>query len=96
MASIGIATAHVNYYNVSKLKGAVDQYKDKMEQMKETLRKEERVGQETKRKYDSTLSNLEKLQQDYQILEAEKDALEFSNTILCGEKKDIERNMEEM
>ena len=30
MASIGIATAQENAYNVSKLKGAVDQYKDKM------------------------------------------------------------------
>ena len=96
MASIGIATTHVNAYNVSKLKGAVDQYKDKMEQMKETLRKEERVGRETKRKYDSTLSDLENLQQDYQILEVEKDALKLSHTILDGEKKDLESKMAEM
>ena len=44
MASISIAIAHANAYNVSKLKGAVDQYKDKMAWMKETLSKEERVG----------------------------------------------------
>ena len=96
MDSLGVATAQVNSYNVSKLKGAVDQYKDKMAQMKETLRKEERVGREAKRKYDSTLSDLEKLQQDYQILEAEKDALELSKTILGGEKKDLERKMAKM
>ena len=41
MASIGIPTTQVNAYNVSKIKGAVDQYKDKMAQMKETLMKEE-------------------------------------------------------
>ena len=39
MASIDIATAQTNAYNVSKLKGAVDQYKYKMAQMKETLKK---------------------------------------------------------
>ena len=61
MASIGIATAQVNAYNVSKLKGVVDQYKDKMTQMKETLRKEKGVGRESKRKYDATLSDLERL-----------------------------------
>ena len=37
--------------------------------MKETLRKEETVGQEEKWKYNATLSHLEKIQQDYQILE---------------------------
>ena len=61
--------------------------------MKETFRKEERLGRESKRKYDATLSYLEKLQQDYQILEEEKDALKLSNTILDGEKKDLEINM---
>ena len=84
MASWGVATAQVNAYNVSKLKGEVDQYKYKMAQMKETLRKEERVSQEAKRKYDATLSDLEKLQQDYQILEEERDDLKLSNIVLDG------------
>ena len=44
MTSIGIADAQANAYNVSKMKGAVDQYKEKMAQMKDTLRKEERLG----------------------------------------------------
>ena len=96
MVSWDVATAQVNAHNISKLKETVDQYKDRMAQMKDTLRKEERVGRESKRKYDATLSDLEKLQQDYQILEEEKDALKLSNTILDGEKKYLERNMEEM
>ena len=96
MASWGVATAHVNAYKISNLKEIMDQYKYRMEQMKETSRKEERVGRESKRKYDATLSDLEKLQQDYQILEEEKDALKLSNTILDGEKKDLERNMVDM
>ena len=58
MASFWITTTQVNAYNISNLKGEVDQYKYKMAQMKETLRKEERVGREAKRKYDSTLLDL--------------------------------------
>ena len=67
-----------------------------MAQIKEFLKKEERVGQESKRKYDAILSDFEKLQQDYQILEEERDALKLSITTLDGEKKNLERNMEEM
>ena len=67
-----------------------------MAQMKEILRKEERVGREANIKYDVTLSDLEKLQHDYQILEAENDVLKLSNTIFCGEKKDLESKMAEM
>ena len=69
MASIGIATIHDNAYNVSKMKGEVDKYKDKMAKIKETLRKEQGVGPETKRKCDATLSYLERLQEAYHILE---------------------------
>ena len=46
MSSMGIATAHANSHNISKLTETLVQYKGKMEQMKELLRKEERVGQE--------------------------------------------------
>ena len=49
-----------------------------------------------KEKYDATLSDFEKLQQDYQIVEEERDALKLSNTTLDGENKNLERNMEEM
>ena len=64
--------------------------------MKETLRKEERVGQETKRNYVATHLDLEKILLDYQVLEAEKDSLELSNTILDGETKELERKVEDM
>ena len=40
MASVGVATTRANAYNVSKFRGVVEQYEDKMEQMKVTLRKE--------------------------------------------------------
>ena len=65
MASWGVATVQVDAHNISNLKETIDQYKGRMAEMKETLRKEERVGQESKRKYDATLSDFEKLQQDY-------------------------------
>ena len=61
MASWGVATAQVNAHNISKLKDIIDQYKGRMEEIKELLRKEERVGQESKRKYEATLSDYEKL-----------------------------------
>ena len=64
MASMGIATATANAHNISKLTEIIDQYKGKMEEMKEVLRKEERVGRESKRKYEATLLDYEKLQQD--------------------------------
>ena len=54
------------------------------------------MGQESKRKYDATLSNFEKLQQEYQILEEERDALKLSNMTLDREKRNLESSMEEM
>ena len=68
MASMGVATATANAHNISKLTETIDQYKGKMEEMKEVLRKEERVGRESKIKYEATLLDYEKIQQDYQIM----------------------------
>ena len=65
MASLGIAIAQVKAHNISNIKETIYQYKVRMEKMKQILRKEERVGRESKRKYDSTLSYFEKIQQDY-------------------------------
>ena len=62
MASMGVATATPNAHNISRLTETLEQYKGKMVEMKEVLRKEERVGQDSKRKYEATLSNYEKLQ----------------------------------
>ena len=72
MASCDVATAQVNAHNISKLKEIIDRYKGRMAEIKEVLRKEERVGRESKIKYDATLSDFEKLQQDYSILEEER------------------------
>ena len=62
MASMGVVTATANAHNISNLIETLDQYKGKMAEMKEVLRKEEIVGQEFKRKYEATLSDYEKLQ----------------------------------
>ena len=64
--------------------------------MKETLRKERGEGQELKRKYDDTLSVLEKLNGAYHILESNKDALALSIEITEGEKRDLEGKVSEL
>ena len=69
MASLSVASAHASAYNVRKLKGSMDQYKENMTQIKETLRKEQGESRKVKRKHEATLSNLEKLHHDYHILE---------------------------
>ena len=64
--------------------------------MKEVLRKEERVGWESKRKYEATLSDYERLQQDYQMLGEERDTLKLSNMTLDREKHKLESKCSEM
>ena len=61
LASMGIENAYTNAHNIDKLTETIEQYKGKMVEMKEVLRKEERVGQESKRKYEATLSNFDKV-----------------------------------
>ena len=73
LASMGIENAH----NVDRLMENIKQYKGKIAEMKEVSRKEEKVGRESKRKYEATLSYFERLQQRHQILEW--DSLESSN-----------------
>ena len=73
-----------------------DQLKDKISQMKETLRKERGEGQELKRKYDDTLSDLEKLKGAYHISELDKTALTLSIAITEGEKRDLEDKVSEL
>ena len=96
MASMDVETANVNAHNISRLTETLDQYKGKMAEMKEVLRKEKKVGQESKRKYEATLSNYEKLQQDDQILGEEWDTLKISNMTLDKEKKNLESEVAEM
>ena len=71
----GVASDLTNADNVGKLVEDIDQYKEKMSQMKETLRKEIREGKILKRKHDDILTDLERLKEAYQILESNKDAL---------------------
>ena len=52
LASMGIANAH----NVDRLMENIEQYKGKMAEMNEVLRKEEKVGRESKKKYEATMS----------------------------------------
>ena len=96
MASMGVATATANAHNISRLTETLDQYKGKMAEMKEVLRKEERVGQESKRKYEATLSDYENIQQDYQILGEERDNLKQSNMTLDREKEKLESKITDM
>ena len=59
------------------------------------MRKEERVGRESKRKYEATLSDFERLQQGHQILEEERDNLKSSNEEL-SEKGNLENKVVEL
>ena len=58
--------------------------------MKEVLRKEERVGNESKRKYEATLSGYENIEQDHQILREERDELKLPNMAFEKEKQKLE------
>ena len=96
MASIGVVDAQENAYNVDKLKETIDQYKEKMVRVKDTLMKEKGEGQEMKRKHEATRSEFVRLQEAYQVLESEKEDLVLSNTINDGEKKDLENKISEL
>ena len=56
-----IANAYSNAHNVDTLMENIDQYKGKMSEMKELLRKQKKVGRESKRKYEATLSDFKRL-----------------------------------
>ena len=56
LASMGIANAYANDHNVDSLMENIEQYKGKMAEMKEVLRKDGKVGRESKRKYEAIVS----------------------------------------
>ena len=68
----------------------------KMAEMKEVFRKEEKVGRESKRKYETTLSYFERIQHGHQTLEEERDSLKLSNEDLSKEKGDLENKVAEL
>ena len=49
-----------------------------------------------KRKHEATLSEFKRLQEAYQALKSEKEALVLSNTITKRERKDLENNISEL
>ena len=89
LAAAGVASALANADNVNQMVDDLEQYKEKMSQVKETLRKERGEGKSLKIKYVDTLIELERLNEAYQILQSEKDALILSATITEGEKMDL-------
>ena len=62
LASMGTANAYANPHNVDRILENIEQYKGNMVEMKEVLRKEEKVGIESKRKYEATLIYFERIQ----------------------------------
>ena len=73
LARAGVASALANVDNVDIIVDNLEQYKKRVSQMKETLKKERGEGQILKRKHEDSLSELEKLREACQILQSEKD-----------------------
>ena len=82
-----------NEDNVDKIMTDLEQYKNKVVQMKETLKKERGEGQILKRKHEDILSELEKLREACQILQSNKDSCVLSINIIEGEKKDLKKQV---
>ena len=97
LASMGIANANENAHNVDRIMENIEQYyKGKRDEMKEVLRKEEKVGRESKRKYEDTLSDFERLQQRNQILEVQRDSLKSSNEERSKDKGSLDNKVVEL
>ena len=90
MARAGVASALANEDNVDKIMTDLEQYKKKVVQMKETLKKERGKGKIIKRKHAEIISDIEKSKEACQILQSDKDALVLSISIIEGKKKDLE------
>ena len=73
----------------------LEQYKKKVFQMKETLKKERGEGQSLKRKHADILSEIDKSKEACQTLQSDRDALVLSISIIEGEKKDLEKQVVE-
>ena len=58
--------------------------------------KERGEGREMKRKHEATLSQFERFQKAYQVLESEKDSLVLSNNIAEGEKNDFRNQISQL
>ena len=83
----GVASALANVDNVDKIMDDLEQYKKKVIQMNETLKKKRGEGQSLKRKHEDILSEIEKSKEACQTLQFDKDALVLSISIIEGEKE---------
>ena len=79
-----------NFENVSRLMNDIERSKEKMFKLKDNLVKMWGEGIELKMKHDSLLSKKERLLNEYQNLEKEKDALTMQLMIIEGERSDFE------
>ena len=75
MATVNIAAAQANIDNADQLINDVERNKEKMLKLKDNMVKTRGEGIELKRKYDSILSEKERIINEYQKMEIEKDAL---------------------
>ena len=91
MEKSGVASALATEENVDKIMIELEQYKKKIAQMKETLKRERDEGQSIKIKYKYMLSTIEESKEECQILQSDKDPLVLSVNIIEGEKKDVEK-----
>ena len=95
LARLSEAMALSNVDNVDRIVYDLEEQKKTLSQMKETLNKERGEGQNLKRKHADILSEIEKSKEACQILQFDKDPLILSVNIMEGEKKDLEKQVEE-
>ena len=96
LAMVGVALALTNADDVDKMVDDMEQYKEKMSQMRKNLRKERGEGQSLKRKHYDSLIELEKFKEAWKILQSDKDALVLPVNITEGEKRDLEKKVSEL
>ena len=96
LAMAGVVAAQANAVNVGKMVEDAEQYKEKLSQMKETLRKERGEGKYLKINYNDTFSEFEKIREAYQMLEVYQDALTLSVANIEGENRNLERKVSEL
>ena len=95
LAREGVASALANEDNVDKIMTDLEQYRKKVVQMKETMKKERGERQSLKRKHEDILSEIEKSKEACQILQSDKDALVLWVDIMEGEKRNLEKQVVE-
>ena len=84
LAWAGVVSTLANEDNVDKIMTDLEQYKKKIVQMKETLKKERGKGLSLKRKHEYILSEIKKSREACQILQSDKDSLVLSINIIEG------------